>query len=717
MHKPAKTELLMFLIALIVLGTGIFYLGSSITSFVIKQSSYTKEPSLVVTSNGSYSFETENIGELKALKLDGKVTIYGKARVYLESNGIRYLVFDSTSLNQSEDQAAEPENLITAFAAKEGDKGKKEKNKKPEWVGENEFVVNGTTLINLSQKFADDDNDTLVYSASQAEFIDVSISNEIATINPVNQNFNTTITFTASDGVDSKSKTVSLIVVEATKTEETIANNAPRWVSDTESFVLNKTLSIDLLQYFTDEDNDTLSYSISDADGINESMDGSILGLSTTADNFNATITITASDGNLSSSKEIKLIIPSTIELPTITGKTITIRLDYKPGTIYDANDNGEESVNGVVDLTVENSLFSWGVDESKVCSRWGVYNVQDGKLTTFCNGNNDCCAFVGLLPSKSNWSETYYAAFNKDGAGYDNIVSGQVIYYDVNTSIESPKAEIYYSGWGNKSVKFFEEEVEFSGVCEETCNLFGLNKSSYTLVFEIEDDAVLWIDKIKYDLLADIVNNAPLFLQNISTINISKNKNATINLSQHFIDLDGDALTYDYYKIENITILFENDIATILPDKGFEGTRFTFITANDSDASAVSNVFMVNVIGAKPETEVKFFEIRNTLQRKLAVFDSLGNLKIRGGLTQNTVPVSGGNDFAVENQENGFNMVINLEGNMQLRESIYEEQSLLIPTPNSFIIQDKNAETVAYLNSTGSLFLKGKLTENVSFE
>ena len=69
---------------------------------------------------------------------------------------------------------------------------------------------------------------------------------------------------------------------------------------------------------------------------------------------------------------------------------------------------------------------------------------------------------FVGLLPTKGNWSEAYYSAFGKDNAGHDNIVSAQVLYYDVNLSIDNLKSEIYNSEWANLSVKFFEEEKEF---------------------------------------------------------------------------------------------------------------------------------------------------------------------------------------------------------------------------------------------------------------
>ncbi len=365
--------------------------------------------------------------------------------------------------------------------------------------------------------------------------------------------------------------------------------------------------------------------------------------------------------------------------------------------------------------MTVEDSLFSWDADKSRSCARWEVYSVEDDRLTTFCNGNSDCCAFVSLLPGSSSWDDVYYSTFGKDGAARNNIVSAQVLYYDVNTSTENPKSEIYYSEWGNLSVKFFEDETQFSGICLETCDLTGLNKSSYTLVFEVEDSAVLRIDRIKYSIIADILNQPPVLLQNITNVNLSENGNATINLSQYFADPDGDALNYNYFKTDNITIFFDSGIATIVPDRNVFGARFTYIVANDSESFAVSNVFMINiseVIG------LNFFEIRDKSNNKLAVFDSLGNVKIKGIFIQNIEPFADADDFIIQNSTNGLNLVVaNPEGSMIIKGSLLENQELLAPTPNSFIIQDKNGQIVAYVNSTGNLFLKGALEQNAVFE
>ncbi|MBI2660618.1 hypothetical protein HYX07_05640, partial [Candidatus Woesearchaeota archaeon] len=164
-QRPHKIELWMFLAAVVILGAGIYFLGPSITGFVIKEFSYTDDLNLVITSSGNYTWNLQSIGDLKSALIDGRVTNSGKARVYIESDGKRYLIFDSARIGENKQagiiESNEPGNSITGFATKgkdddkdkdddESDEDKKKKNHEPEWDGPSQFTINGTTLLNLS---------------------------------------------------------------------------------------------------------------------------------------------------------------------------------------------------------------------------------------------------------------------------------------------------------------------------------------------------------------------------------------------------------------------------------------------------------------------------------------------------------------------------------------------------------------------------------------
>ncbi len=74
--------------------------------------------------------------------------------------------------------------------------------------------------------------------------------------------------------------------------------------------------------------------------------------------------------------------------------------------------------------------------------------------------------------------------------------------------------------------------------------------------------------------------------------------------------------------------------------------------------------------------------------------------------------------DFFIQDSDEDINLIItNPEGNLQIKGSLNENRSELSPGSNSFVIKNKGRSIVAYVNSSGSLFLTGTLTESVSFE
>jgi len=111
-------------------------------------------------------------------------------------------------------------------------------------------------------------------------------------------------------------------------------------------------------------------------------------------------------------------------------------------------------------------------------------------------------------------------------------------------------------------------------------------------------------------------------------------------------------------------------------------------------------------------------FIIQNASGGNLAVIDAVGNMDIKGTLTQNQEPPTADyNEFIIQNSSGGLNLVItNPEGNLLIKNVLTQNQPSLSPTLRSFIIQNNTGATVAYVNSTGGLFLTGSLTESVLF-
>jgi len=177
--------------------------------------------------------------------------------------------------------------------------------------------------------------------------------------------------------------------------------------------------------------------------------------------------------------------------------KIINIKLKYGDHEFYDADNDGIEGLNGVVDLTVKDTEFGWQADESNLCTMWNVESIDDGLSTVFCNGNANCCAFVGLKPTNSDWDRELFLTYGLLGASFENDVSAQVIYFDYNLSETIPYLEIYNSSWEKLNAEFRDSYSYFENKCFETCAL-SLNETSYKFIIETANSE-LNLEKINY--------------------------------------------------------------------------------------------------------------------------------------------------------------------------------------------------------------------------
>ena len=73
-----------------------------ITGFVIadEEVSYVDNINLIVNEDSDYIWELNTSIPLKSIKLSGSLENRGSAKVYVENNDVRYLVFDSNKLNE-----------------------------------------------------------------------------------------------------------------------------------------------------------------------------------------------------------------------------------------------------------------------------------------------------------------------------------------------------------------------------------------------------------------------------------------------------------------------------------------------------------------------------------------------------------------------------------------------------------------------------------------
>ncbi len=276
--------------------------------------------------------------------------------------------------------------------------------------------------------------------------------------------------------------------------------------------------------------------------------------------------------------------------------KAIEINLEYNADSPFDDDNDGLETTTGVVDLTVKNTGFNWEADEGRLCTRWHSYSIDKEETTVLCYGNERCCDFIGLSPTRSDWNETFYSYYGLYSATLDNLISAQVLYVDYNLSLDNPYSDIVYSEWRNLTARYYSADIVDGNVCNQKCIVTGFNASSYSLSCEA-NDASSEIYNAEYEAEEELGKD-PVLINSIPNITINEGSDYAIDLSEYFLDEDNDTLNFDYYKsAENASIYFDENIAVIEPYKGFTGDIYMFFIANDSYSTANSNIFTVSVI------------------------------------------------------------------------------------------------------------------------
>src|SRR3989338_9088771 len=111
------------------------------------------------------------------------------------------------------------------------------------------------------------------------------------------------------------------------------------------------------------------------------------------------------------------------------------------------------------------------------------------------------------MLATRPSWNEPFHSSYGMYGAGYNNIVSAQVLYVDYELSIDEPYAELYNSEWKDLSASYYTAFTRFEDICIDTCLLEGFNDTFYKLIFEIDGDATLELGSLAYTLVETIEN------------------------------------------------------------------------------------------------------------------------------------------------------------------------------------------------------------------
>ncbi|MEM4215256.1 MAG: DUF2341 domain-containing protein, partial [Candidatus Pacearchaeota archaeon] len=193
----------------------------------------------------------------------------------------------------------------------------------------------------------------------------------------------------------------------------------------------------------------------------------------------------------------------------------------------------------------------------------------------------------------------------------------------------------------------------------------------------------------------------APVLIKEIPDITILKNEKYSFDLTEYFSDPNNNSLEFGADEMENITIEFENSIATIIPEENFTGSRQTRFYASDGENVTESNLVTINVVEAKNYV-IQIINKKSEIIDELSVNESKVKVKVNrieqeGKEEINLILEENEDKIETENNESFEQENKSLESNESLEE---ENESVDITgSVTGYAISEKKKEYSSAIN------------------
>jgi len=222
------------------------------------------------------------------------------------------------------------------------------------------------------------------------------------------------------------------LVIDDMTTTATRTNNAPIQVATIPDMTINGTATIDLAPYFTDPDNDTLSYEVNNLVGVIENITGSALSLQGTIPGT-YTVTIYASD--------LQAITTATFTI-TIVGNTPVTTNQTNTNQTTNNTQNTTQRVNQTNNNTVTNTNQATSSPKNDTnittsqtttpANALGCSNPNINLRPPECFGNQFDAAFEKVVAPLKDKNQGLVGRFTRYG---NLIIKGQVIQQSTATA------------------------------------------------------------------------------------------------------------------------------------------------------------------------------------------------------------------------------------------------------------------------------------------
>ena len=451
-------------------------------------------------------------------------------------------------------------------------------------------VGEGATTVDISPYFSDPDGDTLTYTAISTDIgvVTVALSNTTLIITPAAEGA-TTVAVTASDGSLTATQNIPVILNPA-------PNRAPVPVEMIPTVTLiadDSAKTVSVSPYFSDPDGDTLTYTAlsTDTGVVTVALSNAALTINPVAIGA-TTVTVTASDGNLTAIQNIPVLVTQPNRAPTAVGTVspVTLTVGDNAITVDIANHfldpagdvltySAESSDTAVVTVSAANSTIiitpiGEGVTTIIVTARdsEGLAAFQTIDITVVPVPNRAPVP-VGMLDpitlTAGDGSTTVGMAdkfFDPDG---DSLTY---------TAVSSNTA------------------VATVSVSSATLTITPVAEGTATVMLIVKDTHGLTVTRNFTVMVNPAPNRAPVVARTVDPVTLTAGNNAAaIDIADKFSDPDGDTLTYTAVSANTavVTVNMTNSTLGITPVA--TGSTMVILTASDRSLNT-TQTFAVTV-------------------------------------------------------------------------------------------------------------------------
>ncbi len=439
----------------------------------------------------------------------------------------------------------------------------------------------GLTL-DLTNYFDDIDSNILTYSVNGNTNINIDFNDNLATFTP-NQDFfgSETVTITASDSLLNVASNQFILTVNNVNDPPKLKSNLPdlTWNEDEQ-------LSVTLDDYFEDPDNDQLTFAYKDNQYITADIQNSQLQLSSPENWYGSdTITITASDSQLSAEKQVNVNVISVNDNPIITYVQIFDILNNEALEFYEGEPYMFLAGAGDIDNPDSDLAYEWYLDDLLIGNERDIayafdFNAQgdrilklvvkdlesetEREIPIFINNVNRAPVFD--MPSEITINEDEIKLIGITATDEDNE---QLVF--TATSSENIQCKIIQTK--------LEIAPENNFVGYETC------------VLKATDN----IDSAEIELTINVLelNDNPAILSTFPENNLRMLQNTEITFNIDAADVENEELSYEWYINDVQQQNNQNDFSFVFSQPGFHKVKAVVL---DSAGSAEFE-WAINVI------------------------------------------------------------------------------------------------------------------------